>query len=162
MERCYRIWLSKLLIGLTPGTQNVVFPNQASRGKCWLWKYHIPQALGPSWRGRWRHEDGSRGGPFRQASLQVCGESRCLTEEQGELGSGSGSLLPGQWAEASTAMNTKKRLPKLEFTGKGKEMLGNCRDLPSSNFLSERVETKRKENISKKITIKSDKNYDRG
>lgn len=57
-----------------------------------------------------------------------------------------------------------RRLGKLEFMGKGMKMLGNPRDLESSNFLSEAEESEEKQNTSEKnktkqnikITTKSD------
>lgn len=165
MEKCHRIRLSKDLIGLTPGTQNVSFPNQASRGKCLTLEISHPTGTAGRMQGphqKRKMQTGSRGGLLRQASLLVLRESRCLAEEQSELALARAlsCLASGQ---GPALQRSQRRLPKLEFTGKGKEMLGNFRDLPSSDFLSERVKTKRKENISKKkITMQSDRNYDRG
>lgn len=48
-----------------------------------------------------------------------------------------------------------RRLRKLEFMGKGKKMLGNPGDSESPVFLSETVETEKKQNTSEKTKTKT-------
>lgn len=166
MEKCYRIWLSKLdwfdtrysKCSSKPGQQREVLTLEISHPTDTTGRMHWP-----------RPEEGDAGG--EQGRATQTGLPPSLWGEQvSDWGAGWAWLwfrLTPAWpagrGQPCNEHTHTQRLQKLEFTGNGKQMLGNCRDFPSSNFLSKRVETKRKENILKnKITMKSDRNYDRG
>lgn len=127
--------LSTDLIGLTPGTQNILFQTRPVEGTV-DWKYQVPAAL----RKRTDSSSPSRGGENAQGEQGTGSTDRlssCLTEEQGQL-------LRRRWHCCAQS----ERLQKMEFMGKGEAMLGNLRDVPSSNVLKT-VETEYKENTSK-------------